>query len=85
MTNCGDKALEKVAEVLLCISIAGAIKNGMVLILNGITAIIIRIKGIKLLRRQAWVDDPMGTHRACSILSVNLPMAASLYVEPMRA
>ena len=64
MTNCGDMALEKVTKVLSCISIAGAIKKGMVLILNGITAIIMRIKGIKLLRRQAWVDDPMGTHRA---------------------
>ena len=30
----------------------------MVLILNGIVALLIRIKGIKLLRGQTWVDDP---------------------------
>jgi hypothetical protein len=84
MANCGDMALEEVTKVLSCISIARAIENGMVLILNGITAIIIRIKGIELLRRQAWVDDPVGTHGACSILSVKLPVAASLYVEPVR-
>ena len=32
----------------------------MVLILNGIVALLIRIKGIKLLRGQTWVDDPIG-------------------------
>ena len=57
----------------------------MVLILNGIAALLlIRIKGIKLLRGQTWVDDLMGAHGACSILSILFPMEASLYVEPMR-
>ena len=30
----------------------------MVLILNGIAALLIRIKSIKLLGGQTWVDDP---------------------------
>ena len=57
----------------------------MVLILNGIAALLIRIKGIKLLGGETWVDDPMGAHGACSILPILFPMAASLYVEPMRS
>ena len=57
----------------------------MVLILNGIAALLIRIESIKLLGAQTWVDDPMGAHGACSILSILFTMAASLYVEPMRS
>ena len=58
--------------------------KGMMLILNGIAALqIIRIKGIKLLRGQTWVDDPMGAHGACSILSFLFPITVSLYVEPI--
>ena len=52
----------------------------MVLILNGIAALLIGIKGIKLLGGDTWVDDPMGAHGACSILSILFLMAASLYV-----
>ena len=55
----------------------------MVLILNGIPALLISIIGIKLLGGETWVDDPMGAHGACSILPILFSMAASLYVEPM--
>ena len=51
----------------------------MVLILNGIAALLIRIKGIKFLGQQTWVDDFMAARGACSILSILFPMAASLY------
>ena len=75
--------LEKITILLSGICISWAIKDGMVLILNGIAALLIRIKIIKLLGGQTWVDDPMGAHCACAILSILFPMAASLYVEPM--
>ena len=42
-------ALEKITMLLSGICISWAIKDGMVLILNGITALLIRIKGIELL------------------------------------
>ena len=80
MSNSGDMTLEKITILLSGICVSRAIKDGMVLILNGIAALLIRIK---VLGGQTWVDDPMGAHWACSILSILFPMAASLYVEPM--
>ena len=82
-SNSGDMTLEKITIFLSGICISRSIKVGMVLILNGIAALLIRIKSIKLLGGQTWVDDPMGAHGVCSILSIFFPMAASLYVEPM--
>ena len=48
---------EHILRLLSGICIACA--NGIVLIPNGIAALlIIRVKGIKVLRGQTWVDDP---------------------------
>ena len=76
---------EKITILLSGICMSLAIKDGMVLILNWIAALLIRIKGIKLLGGETWVSDPMGAHGAYSFLSILLPMAASLYVEPVRS
>ena len=59
----------------------------MVLILNGIASLlIIRIKGIKLLRGQTWVDDLLGAHDAGSILSILLwqPISLLSQCDPVR-
>ena len=57
----------------------------MVLILDRVTAVIIRIKAIKILRSKAWVDNSVAAHGACSICPLQLLVAACLYVEPMRS
>ena len=62
--------LENISILLSGICISRAIKDGMTLILNGIAALLIRIKGIKLLGGKTWVDDPRGAQGACSILSL---------------
>ena len=67
------------------IGIASAFKNGMMLKLNRVTAFIIRIKPIKVLRSKAWVDDPNAAHGVCSIGTVQVLAAAYLYVQPMKS
>ena len=57
----------------------------MVLILDRVTAVIIRVKAIKILRSKAWVDNSVAAHGACPICSLQLLVAACLYVEPMRS
>ncbi len=54
----------------------------MVLILNGIIGILISVKAIKLSSWKAWVQHSMVAHLACSILSRNALMPASLDVKP---
>ena len=57
----------------------------MVLILNRVTAVVIRLKAIKVLRSKAWVDYFVAAHGACSICFLQFLVAACPYEEPMRS
>ena len=53
-----DGFVGEILKKLSGIRIARASKNGMMLVLYGISSLIIRIKAIKLGSIKAWVDQP---------------------------
>ena len=68
--------------------IARASKNGMMLVLYGISSLIsliIRIKAIKVSSIKAWVDDSVVAQWTGSVFPRNALMPAGLDVEPMRS